>query len=337
MTWDPDENCVSYKELHDMMKAMTELFTNNQASTTTTYPSTISYCILTSLPYYDGFGSNKYFTWEIVMDKIFGQHRICEKRKLKNIDCALMNNVLAWWKHLCESNELPKTWNDVKILMEKTFIDSPPKSNMNFKIHSLEEEPTIASPIMHNILQEVDIKQEKEHEINELDTSIFDSPTCAEIKHLIHVTCDMSDLNLLSSLDTFGYIEYDVPCDLDIVEKRIFYQTTSPLLTRNNFHAIGSYDYNIVFMVHRVYICSDLNPHSIMQQYDQVESKININSIMSSSSTLVFKKEVQFQEGGLPMISSTTLKLTTVCFQEGENDEIMHIFAVSGVYIQMTP
>jgi hypothetical protein len=27
-----------------------------------------------------------------------------------------------------------------------------------------------------------------------------------------------------------------------------------------------------VFMVHRVYIYSDLNPHSIMQQYDQVES-----------------------------------------------------------------
>jgi hypothetical protein len=77
MTGDPDENCVSYKELHDMMKAMTELFTNNQASTATTYPSTISYCILTSFP------SHKYFTWEIVMDKIFGQHRICERRKLK--------------------------------------------------------------------------------------------------------------------------------------------------------------------------------------------------------------------------------------------------------------
>jgi hypothetical protein len=57
-----------------------------------------------------------------------------------------------------------------------------------------------------NILQEVEIKQEKEQVINELDTSVFDSPTCAEIKHSIHVTCDMNELNLLSSLDTFGYI-----------------------------------------------------------------------------------------------------------------------------------
>jgi hypothetical protein len=100
--------------------------------------------------------------------------------------------------------------------------------------------------------------------MNELDTSIFDSPTCAEIKHLVHGTYATNELNLLSSLDTFGYIQYDVPCDLNIVEKIMFYQTKLPLLTRIFFHAIGSYD-NGVFMVHRVYICSDLNPYSIMQ------------------------------------------------------------------------
>jgi hypothetical protein len=108
---------------------------------------------------------------------------------------------------------------------------------------------------------------------------------------LVHVICDTNGLNLLSFVDTFGYIEYDVRCDLNIVEKRMFCQTKLPLLTRNNFHAIGSYD-NGVFMVHRVYICLDLNPHSIMQQYDQVESDNNTNPIISSFSTLVFKKHV---------------------------------------------
>jgi hypothetical protein len=97
------------------------------------------------------------------MDKNFGQHHICERRKLRNVASALMNNTLAWWKHLCESDELPKTWNDVKILMRKTFYDLSPASNLNFEIHSLkEEEATIASPIVHNILQEVKIKQKKE-------------------------------------------------------------------------------------------------------------------------------------------------------------------------------
>jgi hypothetical protein len=146
--------------------------------------------------------------------------------------------------------------------------------------------------------------------MNKPDTSIFDSPTCAEIKHLIHVTWDMNKIN-------------------------------SSLLTRNNFHAIGSYDYNGVFMMYRVYIYLDLNPHFIMQQYDQVQSDSDTNPIMSSSSTSVFKRQVHFQEGEhcwMPKISSTmTLKPRIVCFQEGENDEIMHMFAASGVYIQMSP
>jgi hypothetical protein len=189
---------------------------------------------------------------------------ICERRKLRNVASALTNNALVWWKCLCESNEMPKTWNDVKILIRKTFVDSSPTSNLNFEIHSLVEEATIASPVVYNILQQVEIKQEKEPAMNELDNFLFDSPTCGEIKHLINVTCDTNELYLLSSLDIVGYIEYDVPCDLNIGEKRMFCQTKLPLLTRNNFHAIGSSDKG-VYMVHSVYIYSDLNPHSIMQ------------------------------------------------------------------------
>jgi hypothetical protein len=176
--------------------------------------------------------------------------------------------------------------------------------------------------------------------MNELDTSVFNSSTCDEIKYLIRVTCDTNELNLLSSLDTFGYIEYDVPCDVNIVEKRMFCQTKLPLLTRNKFYVTDSYD-NCVFMVHRVYIYSDLNLHSIMQQYDQVESDSNTNPIMSSFSTSIFKKQVHFQEGEhcwLPKISLImTLKPRMVWFQEGENDKNMYTLAASGVYIQMFP
>jgi hypothetical protein len=152
MTEDPDEDCVSNKEPCDMMKAMIELLTKNQVSTTTTSPSTTCYCILPLLPSYDGFDSNKYFALEIGMDQFFGQRRICERRKLRNVASALMNNALAWWNHLCESNKLPKTRNNVRILIRKTFIDTSAVSNLNFEIHSLEEQPTIASPIVHNIL-----------------------------------------------------------------------------------------------------------------------------------------------------------------------------------------
>jgi hypothetical protein len=94
------------------------------------------------------------------MDNFFGQHRICERRKPRNIASTLTNNALAWWKCLCESDELPKIRKDVKILVRKTFGDSSHASNLNFEIHSLYEQPTIASPIGANILHEVEIKQE---------------------------------------------------------------------------------------------------------------------------------------------------------------------------------
>jgi hypothetical protein len=46
---------------------------------------------------------------------------------------------------------------------EKTFVDSSPASSLNFEIHYLEEEEaTIASSIVHNILHEAEMKQEKE-------------------------------------------------------------------------------------------------------------------------------------------------------------------------------
>jgi hypothetical protein len=152
MIGDPDEDCISNKELRNFMKAMTKLFTKNQASTTIISPSTTSYCILPSLPSYVGFDFNKYFAWEIKMDEIFGHCRICERRILRNAASTLTNDALVWWKYLYESDELPKTWNDVKIPMRKTFVDSYPTSNLNSEIYSLEEEATIASPIVHNIL-----------------------------------------------------------------------------------------------------------------------------------------------------------------------------------------
>jgi hypothetical protein len=58
MTGNLDEDCINYTELHDMVKAMIKLLTKNQVST---YASTTIYCILPSIPSYDGFDSDKYF------------------------------------------------------------------------------------------------------------------------------------------------------------------------------------------------------------------------------------------------------------------------------------
>ena len=96
-------------------------------------------------------------------------------------------------------------------------------------------------------------------QMNKLDVFAYGSPTSAEIKHLILITCETNEQKLLSPLNTLGYVEFDVLCDINTVEKQIFSQTELPLLTRNKFYAIGNYDHRGVFMVHKVYIFSNMN------------------------------------------------------------------------------
>jgi len=81
-------------------------------------------------------------------------------------------------------------------------------------------------------------------------------------------------------------------------------------------------------MVHRVYICSNLNSHFAMLQYDQFEGCNIYNNVMWRNPSFVIKKQVKFQEGEqcllLPTISPPTiLKQRMVCCQEGEDDEDM--------------
>ena len=119
MLGDSDEECVSFKEIHDMMNAMIDLFTKNQASSTTTSPSTTSNYVLPSLSSYDG-SRDDYDDWELAMDKRFAQCRMCDKRKIKNIVSSLTSYSLTWWENLCDSDK-PQTWNDMKIIMRETF------------------------------------------------------------------------------------------------------------------------------------------------------------------------------------------------------------------------
>jgi hypothetical protein len=63
--------------------------------------------------------------------------------------------------------------------------------------------------------------------------------------------------------------------------------------------------------------------------------------MFSCSTSFILTKQDQFQEGEPCTIATTTVSIhhlesRTTQNQEGENDEIMHIFAASGVYIQIS-
>ena len=58
--------------------------------------------ILSYPPTYDGIGTNEYIEWEVPIDNIFSQCRMCEHRKIKNASSVLTDNALVWWDNLCE-------------------------------------------------------------------------------------------------------------------------------------------------------------------------------------------------------------------------------------------
>ena len=410
MSGDPDDECVASKLLN-MMKAMTDKLarleeralqcrhlrskssftptptsmapssiatpiaasssappsTSCVPSTTTTSPATTSNYILPILPSYNGFSIDAYTDWEIAMDKKFVGRRICDRKMIKIVVSYLSSYALTWWENLCDSDK-PQTWNDMKILMREKFVQ-----------HHLEEHVPIVCPSIPN------------HH----DTLNFESEISAASKHVILIGSPNEEMRLLSSLNTLGYIEFDILCDLSSVERIMFCQTESPLLTRNTFHAIGNYDFRGVFLVHRIYVCSNLNtpcavhaslsqslvktsnaydlsPNACLPyhnnklcdhaslifttqltfrlpQHNKMIGCTNANDILHSISILVLlqqEQHIQLQHCWLLLRDSATKlsivvghwnKPRTACQQEGENDEIMHMFAAPDAFIRIPP
>lgn len=87
--------------------------------------------------------------------------------------------------------------------------------------------------------------------------------------------------------------------------------------------------------MHRVYICSNIKCYFTMQISDHIEGFGSHNTVMSSLSTFVLKKNDKLQEGEhgwfVPTTySQTKVKPRTICYQEREDEEDMtHIDATN--------
>jgi hypothetical protein len=76
------------------------------------------------------------------------------------------------------------------------------------------------------------------------------------------------ELNLLSSLNTLGYIELDVLCNLNNLEKNLSFSVDLSWLFKHTYHVIGRYNWKGEYMVHQVYIYSNMKSSFVMKQYD---------------------------------------------------------------------
>jgi hypothetical protein len=143
---------------------------------------------------------------------------------------------------------------------------------------------------------------------NKLDVVAYDPINCAKIRTFNPVTSLHDELKLLPCLDTLGYIEFEVLCKLNNLEEKLSFTVDLPWLSKHTYHVIGRYNWKGEYMVHRVYICSNMKSSFFIKQYDQLEGYVKANHITSSStcpSLYVLQKQGQFQEGEQSWTTST--------------------------------
>jgi hypothetical protein len=131
--------------------------------------------------------------------------------------------------------------------------------------------------------------------VNDHDAFVLEPNTCAKNKNLLPIAAKKDELKLLYSLDTLGYIEFDTLCALTTLDEKFCFAELS--WSRCIFHFIGKYNNKGEYMVHKVYICSNMKFPFVVQQYDNFEAYNRYNHVMSRSPSFVIKQQVKFQEG----------------------------------------
>ena len=105
---------------------------------------------------------------------------------------------------------------------------------------------------------------------------------------VIHNVSEVDKPKLLSPLNTLGYIEFDVLCNLSSLEEKLYAYADLPWFPRHTYHVFGKYNNQGRYLIQRVYICTNLNSPFLVQSNDQLEdSKINI-VVMPYSSSFAF-------------------------------------------------
>jgi len=102
-------------------------------------------------PTYDGICANEYIEWEIVIGNIFATCFMCPRRKVNNAASVLRHSALTWWESLSPLDK-PQTWDDMKIIMRENFVNPSLAINSNDEVNHLEEESTVISLAMPNLL-----------------------------------------------------------------------------------------------------------------------------------------------------------------------------------------
>jgi hypothetical protein len=128
--------------------------------------------------------------------------------------------------------------------------------------------------------------------MNKCDTFSLEPYKCAEDKPFHPITYAQDELKLLSSLNTLGYIEFDILCNLNCLKVKLN-DSGLPIFNHCSLHAIGKYDNKEEYLVHKVYIYSNLKYPFGLQYHDQIGGCTNTNNVLQSFPNFSFMQQDQ--------------------------------------------
>jgi hypothetical protein len=97
----------------------------------------------------------------------------------------------------------------------------------------------------------------------------FVEDTPAEVGHVHCIDMEKQELHIISTLNTLGYIDFNVPYNLNCLEKRLSKESGLQCFSRCVFGAIGKYDGGEILM-HPVYMCSNLKYPFELQRIERI-------------------------------------------------------------------
>jgi hypothetical protein len=181
------------------------------------------------------------------------------------------------------------------------------------------QEELIADPCDSEDLWDNDSHVLRQQLVNEHVTYVIEPNDLAKL--VICIANKTEELKLLSSLNTWGYIEFDDLCELGNLDNILFDRSTMPCPSHAIFYFAGKYNNTRQFLVHRVYISSiySVSSHctnNILACSQEVEKLLFPCTLVELSGLFL-----EDHDKTLVMNINHDAKPRTVCCQEGENDE----------------
>jgi hypothetical protein len=124
---------------------------------------------------------------------------------------------------------------------------------------------------------------------------VEDTPT--EVGRLHCIDIEKQELCIISTLNTLGYIDFNVPYNLNCLEEILSKESGLQCFSRCVFHAIGKYDDGGEILMHRVCMCSNLKYPFELQRNERIMTCTNINSGLPSFYRILLLQKGQSMKG----------------------------------------